>query len=265
MVEARIAAGKYIVVGDSSSHRFDGLILEHPTGPAVMKARWQPMAQMGDVYRDGKLSEYLTRILMEMRYVKRTQDSHWPFPALPESIDGTGPVCRFEPRFADRCVLLFSFGEVALFQLAHEFAAGDIDERAAEQAVRTRSEPLFSAIRTLSEIGYRHVFLHGITPPTKAEGPWPPYAVRFKLSQIGRRVFESFADEAGIGLISIWDEIFSAEHGRDARYVRDHMHLNAASAVLSARRLCEQLERRGYYEGMSGPPPEYPNTLISSP
>lgn len=228
-----------------------------------MKARWQPMSLMADVYRDGKISEYLTRILMEMRHVKRTGDLHWPFPAVPERLDGTGPAFNYEPRNAARCVLLFSYGEVDLFQLAYEYASSDFDERIARSAIEARCAPLFDAIRTLRDIGYDNVFLHGITPPTKFEVPWGPYAMRLKLAQIGRELFEHFAHETGIGLISIWDDVFSEEEGRDPRYTRDHLHLNPASAVLSAQRLYEQLERRGFYEATAGAQPEYPNTSMS--
>lgn len=263
MVRVRVPAANYIVVGDSTAHRFDGVVIEQARGLAVMKARWQPMSLMGDVYRDGKISEYLTRILMEMRYVKRTGAVHWPFPALPERLDGMGPAFNYEPRNAGRCVLMFSYGEVALFQLAHEYASGNFDEQGALNAIKARSQPLFDAIRTLRGIGYGNVFLHGITPPTKFEVPWGPYSIRLKLAQIGRELFERFAEETQTGLISIWDEVFSCEEGRDPRYTRDHLHLNPASAMLSAQRLCEQLEQRGFYEAATGEQPEYPNTSMS--
>lgn len=263
MVIARVPAASYIVVGDSTAHRFDGIVVEHPSGPAVLKARWQPMSHIADVFRDAKLSEYLTRILMEMRFVKRTDDRNWPFPPLREHVDGTGPEFCYEPRNAARCVLLFSYGESDLFQMTPEYASGHFDEQAAFDAVGRRFQPLFDAIRTLRSIGYANVFLHGITPPTKRDVPWGSYSVRLNLARIGHAVFERFADETGVGLISIWDDVFSPDEGRDPRYARDDLHLNAESAVLSSQRLCEQLEWRGFYEVIAGAQPEYPNSSMS--
>jgi len=214
VIPARIPSALFTVVGDSTSTRFDGLMLEHPSGAVAFKARWQPVSMMRDVFHGGKLSEYLTRILMEMRYVRRTPDTHWPFPRLPERIDGgEGPAFNYEPRNAGRCVLLFSYGESDLFQLGHHYAPG-FDERSAARAFQSRCEPLFEAIQMLKRIGYSNVFLHGITPPTKfEEAPWPPYAVRFKLARIGKEVFERFAEQTGTGLITIWDDISRMSKG----------------------------------------------------
>ena len=264
MVHVRVPAANYIVVGDSSAHAFDGIVVEHPNGLAVLKARWHPMFRVADIYGDGKLSEYLTRVLMEMRFVKQTADTHWPFPALRENMDGTGMEFHFKPRNAHKCVLLFACGETDLFQLTSRGTVDQSDEEAAFNAVRASFEPLFLAIRALRSIGYDNVFLRGITPPTKRDVPWGPYALRLKLAEFGRELFQRFADETGTGLISTWDDIFSAEEGRHRRYIRDHLHLNVAAAELAAQRLCDLLERRGFYE-TSGAESEYPECEAPPP
>ena len=265
MLQGRTPADVFVVVGDSTSARFDGVVIEHASGPIVFKARWQPVSRVQDLWQDGKLSEYLTRILMEMRRVRRTQDPQWAFPRLPERVAGGGPEFNYEPRYAGRTVLLFSYGESDALDLAYGLHQGHFPQERTAEVAAERCGPLFDAIRALRGMGYENVFLHAFTPPAHGgEPPIPPYEVRLQVARTFTHVYEEFARETGTPLVSIWDELYSEAHGREPRYGRDLLHLNPDSAVLSARKLVEELERRGYYAG-TGAQDEYPNSSMSVP
>jgi hypothetical protein len=264
----RTPSSLYVVAGDSQSARFDGLILERPQGPAVIKARWQPLARTGMMFENGKISEWLTRLLLEMRQLRRV-DAYvdTPFPALSDPSEYFLEPVYYIPREPQRLVLLFISGEADLLDVAHELYprydfdldpktpglerippddewTEKIDAAQVKADIALRCRPLFEALLTLRAAGYENIFFHDIPPPSPARLPhWKPYRLRFKLAVLINEIYAQFSRENGIGLISTWDDVL-LDGVRNPQYDADNVHLNREAAVISVRRLESMLEER---------------------
>ncbi|HVA28003.1 MAG TPA: hypothetical protein VNF68_07470 [Candidatus Baltobacteraceae bacterium] len=266
---ARAPSRIYLVVGDSHATRFDGIVLEDTGGPIVTKARWLPGLRMSALFQSGRISEYLTLVLREMRFVMRGgNEADSPFPLLqePNGFDTTETLC-YAPRFSERMVLMFAAGAADALDISREYYPNyDIDlpgdsidlQGAAPYAewkeqigadavashVRARCEPLFRAVLALRDAGYKHLFLHDLPPP----GPvttrhFPHQSLRFKVIAIFNRVLEEFARANGIGFVSTWDVLF-IDRRRVAGYESDEEHLTPESTLPSVIRLHQQMMQR---------------------
>ena len=170
----------YAVIGDSQSCRFDGLSFESRERPGeriAVKARWQPFARVSDVFADGRVSEFLTRVFVEFqfRYVQTKAPSETPFSPLwlPTTLERS-EFAHFEPRAdSEGAVVLFSLGEMDSWDINHELHGryriavdtsiegldrlpdddGDlptISATAVIERIRERHAPLFEALESRS-------------------------------------------------------------------------------------------------------------------
>lgn len=252
----RAPAAVHVVAGYSQAGRFDGIVVEGAGGPIVIKARWQPMARAAMFYEKGRISEWLTRVLLEMRQLRRTDTQKpTPFYLSWDPLHNVAMPAYYEPRNAERLVLLLYLGEPDLFHVAHalypryDFALDPqtpgltnppddewtelLDTEIVRGMIRLQFEPLFKALLTLREAGFPNVFLHEVPPPAIERKVYWPYWLRFKLTVLANEIFVEFAESYGIGFISVWDEV--TQNGmRDPRYDEgDGVHLNQAAAMLS--------------------------------
>ena len=125
-MNVRIPRSNILVVGDSEAERFEGLIVEHEDGPTVVKARWQPVSRMAELFGASGPSEYLTRILIEMRWVMRAREPEArPFALLPRPDNPAETAACSKPRDPQKLVLLFAFGETDLWDVARLISFSD--------------------------------------------------------------------------------------------------------------------------------------------
>jgi hypothetical protein len=253
----RAPAAVHVVAGYSQAGRFDGIVAESTAGPIVIKARWQPMARAAMFYENGRISEWLTRLLLEMRQLRRTDAQEpTPFYLAWDPLHNVAMPAYYEPRNAERLVLMLYLGEPDLFHIAHalypryDFTLDpqipglqaipphtewqeSIDTEIVRDMIRLQFDPLFKAMMTLREAGFRNLFLHEVPPPaTERKIHWPHW-LRFKLTVLANEIFTGFARSHDIGFISVWNQV--TENGvRTARYDEgDGVHLNQAAAMLS--------------------------------
>lgn len=265
----RAPAAVHVVAGYSQAGRFDGLIVEDRAGPIVVKARWQPMARAAMLYENGRISEWLTRLLLEMRQLFRVETPiDTPFAPLLDQWEAVGTPVYFKPRDPERLVLLFYVGEPDLMHVAHALYPrydfeidpqtsgfdrippdsdwdATIDTDIVREMLRHQFSPLFNALLALRKAGFDNVYFHDAPPPPLEPKPhWKPYRLRFKLTVLANEVFKEFAVRTGIDLISTYDSV-TRDGVRDARYDEgDGVHLSREAAMLSIERLHQTMSRK---------------------
>ncbi len=246
-LRAIVADRTILAIGDSSARHLDGIVVESAAATFGFKARWQPALYVGDLYADGCFSEYLTRILMEMRLVRRSTEQRWPFPrlAMPER---PGESTWFAPRNPRDATLLFCCGMSELGEIGGRAPFADLEDDAAYDAklARTRAEaamtPLFDAIRALRACGFEDIVLHALVAPPRGRrlSTWLSPTLHARLVTTFNELFADFAASGAVQLFSMGD-VLAPEGWRLAEYDFDSIHLNRQAGTASARALCARL------------------------
>jgi hypothetical protein len=266
---ARKAPQTYDVIGDCHVPRFKGVVLQSSTDgedTIVFRTRWKPHQRASKVLEGGKISTWLTEAFQELWLLRQTpaliDDS--PFSNLfIEKRLGSLNETSLQPRnVPEERVLMFSYGETDIWDIRHLYEGkrrfelsvkpngidrgpddeGNVEEVGEETAlndVRGYCEPLFRAITMLQTAGYANIFLHEVPPSSQtALQYWPPARLRYKLVLLFNRLFREFCSESGVGFVSIWDQA-SDVGWRRPEFDADGLHMNPASALLSAQKLHE--------------------------
>ena len=118
------------------------------------------------------------------------------------------------------------------------------------EMVRSRLARFGSALERLVGLGFEHVFVHSVTPPTPNDARYYRWrqivtqaSVRSKVVLLLNARLEEIARESGATFIDMWDA--TAERGVLAnRYVLDGDHFNKAAALLTFERVLSELANR---------------------
>lgn len=249
----------YTFVGCSQTARFDGAIYQPPDGPMIVgKARWQPWLRAADFFPGGRFDEYMTRIFIELRAIRRSKE---PCESLFSSVlispTYRGPLSfQFEPRPEQmRSVICFEYGEPDAHDIALEFQgrcrfdvpdcffpdafpddepdapAGDLAY--VQERVEERIRPYFAGLLALRDAGFPNIFFHELPPPSPHAPPhFPSARLRHKLNLLFNRAFDAFSSASGIPLVRVWDRLLT-NGTLDPRFARDPLHLNAEAAPMT--------------------------------
>jgi hypothetical protein len=118
------------------------------------------------------------------------------------------------------------------------------------EMVRMRLARFGTALRMLAELGFEHLYVHSITPPTSNDARYYRWrqivtqaSVRSKVVLLLNARLEEIARESGARFLDLWDA--TAERGVLAgKYVLDGDHFNKAAALLTFERVLDDLANR---------------------
>lgn len=108
-------------------------------------------------------------------------------------------------------------------------------------------QPLFRGLRQLKAMGFEHLFLHELVPQTPDDALFSqvygyncPARIRTKALLLFNQILAEGAQAAGIGWISIWEQV-TINHRLRPEYALDGIHLNKTAAFLSVETLWQIL------------------------